>query len=359
MRILHSLEGKAWSGGQQQALFLAKRQMQLGHEVLLMCQKDSVLCERAKEEGVQVWANDYRKEMHPVSIYQLLKAYDSFRPDVVNVHRAWAHTQWIIVSLLRRFRGLIVTRRVLFRPDFNPVSLAKYRTSAVRGYIAVSQAVKQRLIDTGVKPDKIRVVYSATDTDRFDPEKSHVLNGEWPVAPGKKAALLVGNFHRNKGHQLLINAFNRMADRWPELELVIAGNKTDNEELRELARSRGFAERVHLLGFRDDVPALMARSFFTLNASYQEGFSGTVRESLSLGIPVIASDIPANCEMKQNVPIELFKCGDETGLAEKMLQMKNRSHDESARNELRKLTVNAFSIDTMVKKTLKAYEELL
>lgn len=359
MIIIHALEGKAWSGGQQQALFLARRQHELGHEVVLMCQKDSVLEEKAREVGLNVRANDYRKEIHPASIYNLIRTYDEFKPEVVNVHRAWAHTQWLLVSLLRRFKGLIVTRRVLFKPDFNPVSLVKYRTAAIRGYIAVSQAVAQRLIDTGVKPDKIRVVYSATDTERFSPDISHELNGDWPVPPGKPAALLVGNFHRNKGHQLLIAAFNRITDQWPDLHLVLAGHNTGAEELQQLAQQGGAASRIHLLGFREDVPALMARSTFTLNASFQEGFSGTIRESLSLGVPVLASDIPANCEMNSLVPIRLFACGNEDSLAQKMLSFKNLNFSAGDKARLRRDAVARFSLETMVNESLNAYRELL
>ncbi len=169
MKIIHSLEGESWSGGQQQAFFLAKGQQELGHDVLLMCQKGSVLEKRALEAGLKVRSVNYFKEINPVSMIQLYKAYKEFKPDIVNVHRAWAHTQWLIVSLITRFRGLIVTRRVLFKPDSNPVSLVKYRTPAIRGYIAVSEAVGKQLEKTGVKSERIEVVYSATDTVRFSP----------------------------------------------------------------------------------------------------------------------------------------------------------------------------------------------
>lgn len=359
MKIIHALEGKAWSGGQQQALLLAKRQHEIGHEVLLMCQKDSVLEQKAKDVGLMVKANDYRKEMHPLSILNLLRTFDEFKPEVVNVHRAWAHTQWLVISLLRRFRGLVVTRRVLFKPDANPVSLAKYRSAAVRGYIAVSRAVAQRLIATGVKPEKIRVVYSATDTERFSPDLQHRLSGEWPVPEGQPSALLVGNFHPNKGHQLLISAFMRMADDWPELHLVLAGHNTDSSELQQMVDQGNLRSRIHLLGFREDVPALMSRCHFSVNASYQEGFSGTVRESLALGVPVLASDIPANLEMNSLVPIRLFCCGDEHSLSQGLLQFKNYRIDEATRQQLRRAAVARFSVPAMVDETLKAYAELL
>lgn len=357
MRILHSLEGQAWSGGQQQALLLAQGQAVLGHDVLLMCQSGSELERRARALRIDVRPHDYRGEMNPVSIVRLAKALKEFRPDVVNVHRAWAHTQWALVSLVHRFRGLIVTRRVLFRPDFNPFSLVKYRTPAVRGYIAVSRAVAGRLKEIGVQDRSIRVVYSATDTERFRPDSQEPLSSPWPVPENTPAALLVGNYHRNKGHDLLMSAFSKAAGSWPGLNLVIAGNGTDTAPLQAKREASPCRDRIHILGYRSDVPALMARSRFTLNASYEEGFSGTIRESLAMGVPVVASDIPANLEMNELIPIRLFKAGDEADLGRAILAMRGQEAPEDCRVR-REAAVRIFSAKSMVEATIQAYRDL-
>ncbi|HEY9070663.1 MAG TPA: glycosyltransferase family 4 protein [Candidatus Ozemobacteraceae bacterium] len=357
MRIIHSLEGHSWSGGQQQALLLATGQSARGHDVKLMCQRGSELERRAREAGLDVASHDYRGELHPVSIYGLNRVYREFRPDVVNVHRAWAHTQWALVSLINRFRGLIVTRRVLFRPDFNPVSLIKYRTPAVRGYIAVSGAVAGRLKETGIPDRRIRIVYSATDIDRFSPATQEPLAGPWPVPAGAPAALLVGNYSRNKGHDLLLDAFERAARSWPELHLVIAGHGTDSGPLPEKHATLAARDRIHILGYRKDVPALLARVRFSINASYEEGFSGTVRESLAMGVPVVASGIPANREMNGIVPLCLFEPGNADDFARALLEMR-KPDDERIAAARREATVRAFSAGSMVEATLRAYREL-
>ncbi|MGM0598249.1 MAG: glycosyltransferase family 4 protein [Candidatus Rifleibacteriota bacterium] len=359
MKIIHSLEGKTWSGGQQQAFFLALEQRKLGHEVLLMCQKGSELENKAREKQLDVWPVDYRREIYLPSMIELTRAYRCFKPDVVNVHRAWAHTQWLFVSLLFRFRGLIVTRRVLFKPDFNPVSPVKYRTPVLKGFIAVSRAVKRRLTEIGVKESKIQVVHSATDTRRFSPDLKHELTGEWPVPQRCPAALLVGNFNSNKGHELLIRSFNKIARQWPELHLVVVGKETDSQKLQQLANLAPEPGRIHLLGFRNDVPALMQKSAFTVNASYQEGFSGTIRESLALEVPVIASNIPANVELNSMIPLLLFEAGNEASFANAIMKMKNNYPASNERHKLRELTLIHFSVEAMVKKTLWAYKELL
>ncbi|MBF0499395.1 MAG: glycosyltransferase [Candidatus Riflebacteria bacterium] len=359
MRIIHSLEGHSWSGGQQQALFLTQGQIRLGHDVLLLCQKNSELERRARALNIPVAPQQYRGELNPVSIAGLMNVFRSFRPDVVNVHRAWAHTQWLVASLIMRFRGLIVTRRVLFRPDRNPLSLVKYRTPAVRGFIAVSKAVSARLVEQGVPSRRIQVVHSATDFDRFDPARAEQPVSPLPVPDDAPLLLLIGNFHRNKGHFLVLEAFERVAAAVTNVHLLIAGHGTDRPELSAKAGALAHGrERLHLLGFRTDAPALMARSCLTINASFEEGFSGTIRESLGMGVPVIASAIPANLEISEAVPIRLFQPGSAEGLAEGIRAELGLTSDASRRETLRSLAMVRFGVPGMVNATIEAHHRL-
>ncbi|NLI75633.1 MAG: glycosyltransferase [Candidatus Riflebacteria bacterium] len=358
MRIIQSLEGGSWSGGQQQAFFLAREMARAGHEVLLVCQAGSVLAHRAAEAGLALRTAPFRRELDPATLRVLLGAFRDFRPEVVNVHRAWAHTMWGLVALLQRFRGLIVTRRVLFRPDFNPISLVKYRTRAVRGYIAVSGAVAGRLRSLGIPDRRLCVVHPATDTDRFDPAAAHPRHGPLPVPPGAPLALMVANFHPNKGHLVLLEAFRQAATQWPDLHLALAGTGTDSPRLRGLAAATGAADRVHLLGFREDVPALLAASTFSLNASYEEGLPGTVRESAAMGVPVLAADNDSNRELGRFLPLAFFRTGSADDLARGLLSFRTRSITPTERAALREAAVRSFSVPAMVAATLEAYRTL-
>ncbi|MBF0547829.1 MAG: glycosyltransferase [Candidatus Riflebacteria bacterium] len=358
MRIIQSLEGKSWSGGQQQALLLANGLKEKGHEVLLVCHLDGELEKRAGKIGIQVVPHKFRGEMNPISILKMNKIFQEFQPEIVNVHRAWAHTQWLIVSLFNRFKGLIVTRRVLFRPEKNPLSLAKYRSPVVKGFIAVSEAVSQRLQEQGVSGKKIKVVFSATDTERFDPSRCEGLTSELPFSEGTPFILFIGNYHPNKGHHVVVKAFDSIADKWPELRLVIAGNGCENEKfVREIDQSRN-SQRINNLGFRTDIPALMKRAIAYTNASFEEGFSGTIRESLSMGLPVIASDIPANREIGKISPISFFKCGSIEDLGIRFLEMKNKRDVEFSKT-LREGAVKFFGKEMMINNTLDAYRSFL
>jgi len=75
-----------------------------------------------------------------------------------------------------------------------------------------------------------------------------------------------------------------------------------------------------------------------------------------MGVPVIASDISSNVELALSVPLLFFEAGSSRSLADKIIEMRDGSVTNIERGALREKTVRAFSVDTMVKKTLAAYQ---
>ncbi len=104
-------------------------------------------------------------------------------------------------------------------------------------------------------------------------------------------ALAIGRLHRNKGFSLLLEALAKTR----EVRLAIAGDGPLRRDLEQLAKDIGVAARVDFLGWRDDVPALMAEADFLVCPSLHEPLGNVVIEAWSAGLPVVAtaSDGPA------------------------------------------------------------------
>ncbi len=104
-------------------------------------------------------------------------------------------------------------------------------------------------------------------------------------------ALAIGRLHQNKGFALLLEALAMTH----EVHLDVAGDGPLRGELEVRARDLGIADRVRFLGWRDDVPALLARADFLVCPSLHEPLGNVVIEAWSAGLPVIAtaSDGPA------------------------------------------------------------------
>ena len=117
---------------------------------------------------------------------------------------------------------------------------------------------------------------------------------EFPQLRNKKLVLFLSRIHVKKGADLLIEAFARIANRDPDLHLVMAGPDQQNlqTELQTLAEKLGIGARVTWTGMlKDELKwgAFRAASVFAL-PSHQENFGIVVAEALACGVPVLISD---------------------------------------------------------------------
>jgi glycosyltransferase involved in cell wall biosynthesis len=103
----------------------------------------------------------------------------------------------------------------------------------------------------------------------------------------------VGRLVPQKGFDLLLEAFARVAPSFPEWELRIAGDGPERDALEDLARRLGVAGRVRLLGRVEPIEGeLRAAQVFVLSSRF-EGFPNALAEAMAHGLAVISSDCPS------------------------------------------------------------------
>ena len=106
--------------------------------------------------------------------------------------------------------------------------------------------------------------------------------------------LAAGRLVKQKGFDILIEAFATMSQALPQLTLAIAGEGPEAPGLQALVAKLGLSGRVLFLGQVADLPALMRQAYaFILLSSRYEGFPNVLLEALANGAAVIASDCPS------------------------------------------------------------------
>lgn len=105
----------------------------------------------------------------------------------------------------------------------------------------------------------------------------------------------VGELNENKNHQVVIRALSRIGRS--NIHYLIAGAGSKADDLAVLAKEMGVEQRVHLLGYRQDVAQLYAASDCFVFPSYREGLSVSMMEAMASGLPVVASAIRGNVDM--------------------------------------------------------------
>lgn len=150
--------------------------------------------------------------------------------------------------------------------------------------------------------EKSTVIYNGVDSTHFEPvvafEAAKRLRASLGVKPG---ALLIGSVGRlapEKNHEVLLTALRRLRVARVDAHLVIAGSGPLREQLLRRAAELEIADRVNLIGEFEDVrPVLAAMDVFVLPSVAVESFSNAALEAMSMGRPVILSDIGGAREM--------------------------------------------------------------
>jgi glycosyltransferase involved in cell wall biosynthesis len=184
-----------------------------------------------------------------------------------------------------------------------------------------------------VSPEKVWYVPGVgVNLQKFVPSAVNAVDvqkvrGEMKLAPGQPLVVMVAEFIPRKRHSDVLRAFARTART--DAHLAFAGTGPCESAMQEMAKSLGLEDRVHFMGFRPDVSALIRASIATILPSTHEGLSCSVMESLSLEVPVIGSDIRGIRDLVGGDAGILVELGDVDGLAGAIDEL--LSHPEQAR----------------------------
>jgi glycosyltransferase involved in cell wall biosynthesis len=139
------------------------------------------------------------------------------------------------------------------------------------------------------------------DLTRFDPARADGarVRREWGAAPGETLLVQVGA-REWKGWKDLIRAAAILAADFPNLKTAVVACEDDAKkaEVSAFAREAGVEGRVLTVGFRTDMPDVLAAAEIVADLSYEGlGITGTLREAMALGKPVVASEAGGNPEL--------------------------------------------------------------
>lgn len=131
--------------------------------------------------------------------------------------------------------------------------------------------------------------------DRVSDEDVAQFRAALGVGPEVRLIALIAEFNPGKRHLDAVSALAR-SDR-PEAHLVLAGIGPLEEKVREVARDLGVADRVHLLGFRRDIPVLLKASLALMLPSEREGLPRCIMEAAAMERPVLSTSIRGVSEL--------------------------------------------------------------
>ena len=321
-----------------------------------------------RQAGIPVHLLEARARFDVGALGRLVELLRTGRYDIVHSHlfRADIYAGLAVARLGDDKPLLVSTRHNDDRFFLNPfIGIVHYVISARQDLIiAISDHIARFTVARGVRhPDRVRRVYHG-----IEPPLTRALEREGQLIradlgiPGD--AFVVGNVGRlapQKGQRHLVAAMPVLLERVPRAHAVIAGGGDLEDYLRDLAVELGVAERVHVLGPRRDVPALMHAMDVFAMPSIWEGFGLVLLEAMAAGRPIVASRVATIPEVvAEGESGLLVPAGDPFALADALARLADdpalaRDMGEAGRERLRR----NFSLEKMVGDTELLYRELV
>jgi glycosyltransferase involved in cell wall biosynthesis len=292
VNILFATSIRAWGGGEEWMLGSAKGLRARGHEVAVGARPESAILARAREEELPTVPLGFRSDADLVTAWRAFRHCLARRVDAVclNMDRALR-----TVGLAAKLAGVpvILPRR---GSEFPLKDGRFYRWSYRRiatGMIVNSRATASTLVrDIAWRPaGRIHVLPNGVDLRRFDAARPRAeTRAALGLAPTAPAVIAVGELTVRKNLALLLDAAAPLRERHPDLAILVVGEGIEARALRERADALRLGAHVRFLGFRRDVPDLLAAADVLAHPSRVEGFGYAIAEAMAAGLPVVATD---------------------------------------------------------------------
>ncbi|MEG7531782.1 MAG: glycosyltransferase family 4 protein [Hungatella sp.] len=129
----------------------------------------------------------------------------------------------------------------------------------------------------------------------------------------------VARLEAMKGHKYLIEAFEAISLRHPKCHLLLVGDGPDRAYIETLIQKKHLEDRIHLTGFRHDIPEILQVLDLFVSCSLKEGMPYTLIEAIASGTPVVATDVIGNRDVIQDgINGMLAKSQDSADIADKI-----------------------------------------
>jgi glycosyltransferase involved in cell wall biosynthesis len=304
MRVVHIIKVVRIAGAEQHLLTLLEglRANHIDARIVLLVEPSNPMenyVQAAGARGIPLERVVIRSHVDMSLHYRLWKLLKDLQPDIVHTHLLHADLFGIPAA---RAAGvpIVVTSRHndnTFRRRSPIKQMNRSLWEMADAGIAISHALARFCIEIeGAPPEKIHTIYYGLDANRWSVDAGSaraVLRGELNMGKQDMLVGLACRLIEQKGVNYGLRAFERVAQHFPTAHLVIAGEGPMRDALENQARWMVASERVHFLGWRADVPFLLAGLDILLAPSLWEGFGLVLLEAMAQAVPIIASDVSA------------------------------------------------------------------
>jgi glycosyltransferase involved in cell wall biosynthesis len=284
------LESDGPGGAEQMLINLAEELHRRGHEVVPVGPANGCgwLAGQFRDRGFEPATFRLRSAVDPTCVTGLARLFRDRGVDLAHSHE---FTMAVYGAAAARRRGIphLITMHggKGWAARWRRRAAMRWAIRASQGIVAVSDPTRlelERILGTGTKVSVVPNGVPARDGDRAR------VRRELGLGDDKLLIVAVGNLYPVKGHAVLLHALAQVEARRP-WHLAIAGRGEEEPRLRAIARQHRLVDRVHLLGYRPDIPDLLAAADIFAMPSLSEGLPLALIEAMFSKRAIVASSV--------------------------------------------------------------------
>lgn len=344
MNIVFVLASLGSGGAERVVSLLANKMVESGHQVEIICLKFNDVYYQT-DSRVKVTLAMQQTKNRLTEVFWLRKYLKKQNPDVVIPFTEGVYC-FTILSLLGTGIPIIASERL------DPAAMSKARKILKRlllpfadWLVVQTQSIKEYFPESIQK--KTSIIYNPVNEESLSPAL--------PLREGRQNRIIsVGRLYPQKNQEMMIRAFAKVADEFPDWQLVIFGEGPLRAELEFLVSSFKLQNRVFLPGRNEHVIEELRKSKIFCMSSDYEGMSNAMIEAICVGLPVISTKVSGTEELiKDGENGFLIEIGDESCMGDCMLKLMSSAVDRKDMSIRNRKIAGLFDIDHIIKQWLE------
>lgn len=365
IRVAHIISNLNLGGCENTLLsILSHRDRSTYEHLVINMTSGGALRQKFEEQDVRVLDLNLRASRPTATgVMSLIGMLRRWRPDVV---KSWMYHADLISTLCRPF----VDAPFIWGVHHCDLSSDKRLTRLTAiGCAVFSGIIPEYIVFASARSEKSHskigyrgrhvVIPNGYDTQYYRPDLNAgmAVREQCGIPERAPVVTMVGRYHVVKGHKEFFEAARLVSQRVPEAHFVLCGTGvvSENGELAALVSATGLENRVHLLGLRNDVPAIFNASSVNVLASLSEAFPNVVSESMACGRTNVVTDVGDAAFIVGETGL-VVPPSDNTALAAGILTV--IAMGEAARSSLGAAARNRIETHFTIQRTVRTYERL-
>ena len=355
--ILHTESSHGHGGQEIRTLAETRWLIDHGWRALIVCQPDSPLLAEARASSIPVEAVRMGSATDIGAIVRLRRLMRERGVSLVHTHSSV--DSWLGGLAAKSLGRPVVRSRHVSIPIRRRRALVYRLADRI---ITSGEGVRAMVIGAGITPERVVAISAGVDSARFHPGVSgKAVRDELGLGAAPMVGL-VANVRGSKGHNVFLDAARAVLTAAPETRFLIVGDGVGFEDVKGRVRQLGLEARVHLTGFRRDIPEVMAAlDVLALPSIRSEAIPQVIPQALAVGTPVVASTVGGSPELiRDGENGRLVPPADPAALAAAILELLREPERARAMARAGQVMVQArYTIDATMARTTAVYRELL